>query len=364
MTWLALSDHMERRLSLRGIGTDKRPHRILPDDPDAMLQKGSLMFETRLSPEGGPQVLFGYQIAYPEIRSLEFSAIPGGGVSLVQVKGEDISHAAIRRKTVERTDVLRITYSWDAPRGWGCLTLETPEETDLISVPVETPPALCLEDIRILMLGKGTHTFAPDMIFAALSDQIEPVGPTPTLSLNAPVATPWGYVAASNLQRGDTVIGPWGQVIPVLHNVTRTVPARGSFEPIEMRNNYFGLLQDVIIAPHQRIVVDGPEVEYMFDHESVLMSARHLLNDFSAFPAPAGSLVTYTQLVLPGHETIDVAGTPMESLFIGELADDADLVAASLFRGVNRNGLPRHMTQSHRVLEWYEAITLAKKRAA
>ena len=87
MTWLALCDHNDRRFSLRGLGLDKRDRPQIEDSPRGLLTRGSILFETRLSPDGRPQLLFGYKTTYPWLRSLTFQAIPGGGIAMVQVQG-------------------------------------------------------------------------------------------------------------------------------------------------------------------------------------------------------------------------------------------------------------------------------------
>lgn len=364
MTWIAIADHSERRLSLRGLGEDKCEKPLFDDRPETLLNHGTLLMETRPSPDGRPQVLFGYKNPYPHLRSLTFQAVPGGGISMVQVHGEAISHAAISYQNRGRTDVLRIIYSWDIEAGWARLTLERPEDEHVVTVPVANPHPLTLEDIRDLMLGRRNHTFAPDMIFAALSDRIEPIGPAPTLHPETPLATPWGYRPVSQLRRGDTVLTQGGDVVPVLHRVNRTVPARGSFRPLRLRAPYFGLQQDVVVAPDQRLRIDGPEVEYLFNEEAVLVPARHLVNGFAALEEPVGPVTTYTQLVLPGHDTVLAGGTALESLYIGRIRRNAQRLASSVLHDADRSSLPEHGRPGHQVLKWYEAIHLARRRAA
>ncbi|NNE52906.1 MAG: hypothetical protein HKN30_10950 [Sulfitobacter sp.] len=364
MTWLALCDHNDRRFSLRGLGLDKRDGPQIEDSPRSLLTRGSLLFETRLSPDGRPQLLFGYKTTYPWLRSLTFQAIPGGGIAMVQVQGDAIRHAAIEHKEAGRTDVVRITYSWDSIAKWGRMTLEMPEETAVISVFVEDPNPLSLDDIRDLMLGRNGHTFSQDMVFAALSDEIEPIGPMPSLLADVPLATPRGYRAVGDLQRGDTVLTQRGDVVPVLQSVERRVPARGSYRPIRMRAPYFGLQQDIIVAPDQMLMIDGPEVEYLFSKEAVLVAARHLVNDFAARWEPCGPVISYSQLLLPRHETLLAAGTAVESLFIGRIRRDGQLLNASLLSDFERAHLPEHAQPAYQVLRWYDAIHLARSRAA
>ncbi len=364
MTWLALTDHDDRRFSLRGLGTDKKTEPVLHDDPRVMLTRGTIMFETRLSANERPQVLFGYKTTHPSLRSLTFQAIPGGGIAMVQVQGKDITHAAIQHNDAGRTDVVRITYSWDSTAQWGRMTLEQPEDTHVVSVVVDKPRPLSLDDIRDLMLGRNDQTFAPDMIFAALSDRIEPIGPTPTLLPSTPLATPWGYKPASQLRRGDTVMTKNTGVVPVLHRVSRMVPARGSFRPIRMRAPYFGLQDDIIVSPDQRLMIDGPEVEYLFGQEAVLVPARHLVNGFAALYEPCGPTICYSQLLLPSHDTMLAAGTALESLYIGRIRRNPTHLQSSVLHELDRSKLPEHGRPGHHVLRWYDAIHLARQRAA
>ncbi len=364
MTWLALTDKADRRLSLRGLGHEKRDTPVCPDQPDQILNRGSIMLETLVAEDSKPQVLFGYTQPHPTHRSLVFQAIPGGGVAMVHVQGDRIAHAAIAHKNAGRAEVLRLTYAWDIKYNWGRLTLEQVGEGTVTSVAVDDPLPMTLDDLRDLMLGRGQQHYGADMVFAALSDQIEPIGPGPTLSPDTPIATPWGYRNAGSLKRGDTVYTAEGVVVPVLQNVSRTVPARGSFAPIRMRAPYFGLQQDIIIAPDQHVVIDGPEVEYLFAREKVLTPARHLVNGFAALAEPAGHTIRYSQLILPQHETVTAAGAPLESMYIGRMRRDAHQLASSVLFGVDRGDLPEHAAPSHKVLKWYEAIHLAKRRAA
>ena len=84
MTWVALADQWERRFSLRGIGIDKQSAPVLQEDAGGAMMRGTLMFETRFSPEERPKVLLGYRHMKPAQRSLTIQVVPGGGIALVQ----------------------------------------------------------------------------------------------------------------------------------------------------------------------------------------------------------------------------------------------------------------------------------------
>ena len=160
--------------------------------------------------------------------------------------------------------------------------------------------------------------------------QIEPLGPMPALTGNVPIRTPCGYRRVGHLKRGDLILTEMGETVPVLHVIRRRVPARGSFRPVRLRAPYFGLRQDVIVAPHQRLVLSGSQVEYTFGREAVLVPARYLINGVSALAVDGPDELTYHQLLLPDHEVLLAAGCPMESLYIGRLRRKPEQLAASL----------------------------------
>lgn len=364
MSWLGLADRTERRFSLRGIGSDRIERRRHPEHEEYRLARGTLLLETRMMPDGRPHQLLGYSESWPDQRSLAVQAIPGGGIALVQVEGEHIAHAALQHKVAGRTDILRITFSWDTPRGWASLTVERPETDQVTTVNVENVRPVPLKSLQNMIMGRGDQCLDADVIFAALSDEVEPVGPMPSLSAKAMIATPWGYKRAEHLTRGDTVLTRDGQSVPVLHRVDRTCPARGSFAPLRLRAPYFGLVEDVVVAPHQRLVIDGSEVEYLFNQEAVLVPACHLVNGFAALHESPQTTMRYCQFILPEHEAIQVAGTVAESLYIGRIRRKRDVLDRTLLRTLDRQSLPEHTRTAFKELRWYDAIHLARQRVA
>jgi hypothetical protein len=75
-------------------------------------------------------------------------------------------------------------------------------------------------------------------------------------------------------------------------------------------------------------------------------------------------MVSYHNLLLPGHEELDAAGTQTESLYVGRLRRKPDLIGCSLLGACDRARLPEHPRPLWPVLKPYEAITLAMNRAA
>lgn len=362
MTWIALSDQNTNLFSLAGFsGSDALAGSSCVG---GHLPIGSLMVETRLSPRRGPQHLLGFHRPLPQVSSLSLQAVPTGGVVLVITQGNDVYHASIDHQPDERTDVLRITYSWDTIRRWGRLSVELPETGKCYTTTLKDPKPLAIDDIRDMATRPTRRTVDRDVVFLAVSTKIEPIGPLPALASNTPIRSPEGYRKAWDFRRGDVVATQSAGIVPVLHTLRRTVPALGSFSPVRLRAPYFGLLQDIVVAPHQRLMIRGSQVEYMFGVESVLIPACHLVNGRAAVRETGHQLVTYCHLLLPNHEGIDAAGAEIESLNIGRIRRRQALLEASLLTSFDRGTLPDHTHTVAPVLRPFDAISLAEARAA
>lgn len=364
MTWIAASDHENHYYAPTGLGRPEGGPTLIDTAGDALMTRGSLVIETRLPVTHRPRHLVYYN--RPGIWPLHLSlqAVPGGGLTLVLETGGEVLHRTINLSEAGRTDVLRITYAWDSQARWGQLALERTDRDQVLVLPVPAPRPLRFADALALVRPGADRYISPEVRYVALSDAIEPVGPMPSLTPDTPIATPDGYRAIKTIRRGDTVLTPTGEAIPVLHVLSREVPALGCFRPVRIRAPYFELQQDITLAPSQRLVLSGSEVEYLFGRESVLVPARHIAGSSGAGPAPSGPVVTYWQLLLPRHEALIAAGTVTESLFIGRLRRKKTDLAASILADIDRTTLPEHGRSIHPVLHAFEAVILAERRVA
>jgi len=363
MGWIALTTRDGGRFDAGGIDDARRPVPQAPD-PSALLPRGTLMLETRPAIGQRPQTLLSFGRTHPWNGGFSLQLLPSGGVALIETQERDLRHATLPFRPDDRSDSLRISYSWDAPARWGRLSLERPGIMGVRSIAVPPPHPMPLSDLRTAFTDPRQRHLDPEVIFAALSDAVEPVGPMPGLLGGVPVRIPGGYVEADRLQRGDCVRGTGGAVVPVLHRLSRSVPSAGSFRPVRLRAPYFGLRADIVVAPHQRLVIGGSDVEYLFGTEAVLVAAGHLVNGSAAVHAEAGPVTRYHALVLPEHEEIEAAGARTESLYLGRIRRKPEIVEMSLLAGLNRARLPEHPRPLWPVLKSYEAITLAMTRAA
>lgn len=338
----------------------------MPDSraPGRLMPCGTIMIETCLSDEFRPQMLLAFDRSGPRFGRFSIQALPTGGIVLVDALEDEIRHATLPYNADGRVEAVRITYAWDSDAGWGQLTLEHTATDAIESVAVEAPLPVPRDDLTFALQNMPQMDVSEDLVFAALSDEIEPVGPMPALTSKVPILTSEGEVPAADIRRGDVVITDYGERVPVLQVVSRTVPALGSFQPVRLRAPYFGLAGDIVVAPAQRLVMSGSEVEYMFGREAVLVPARHLINDRSAFYAKSAALVTYHHLLLPGHEAVLASGSSLESLYIGRLRRKPAALRSSVLAQFDRVRLPEHARPVWPVLKPFEAVTLASTRAA
>lgn len=357
MSWIAVSGQGRAWVCPERFGQTAASRNIL-------MPRGSILIETRISPEDRPQTLLSYERAHPWRGAFSVRAVPGGGIVLVMSQGEEVFHTVLQHSSDARHDVLRVTFSWDSEARMGRISLERPETDIVVQRATPAPPPMLLEDIYTLVRRPQLVEMDEDVLFFAVSDAIEPVGPMPSLVGQTPVLTPTGYRPVSALECGDTVVTRDNGIVPVLARLSRRVPALGMFQPVRLRAPYFGLQRDVVVAPYQRLVIGGSEVEYIFGREAVLIPALALVNGFAAVTEPAVQMVCYHQLLLPGHEPVISAGAEIETLYVGRLRRRRDHLARSLLADVPANLLPEHARAGLKVLRPFEAITLAEARAA
>lgn len=252
----------------------------------------------------------------------------------------------------------RLTVSWDNTLRRGLLSLELGADGTILQTDFPDPLPWLRSDVDCLASGGDGPVLGPGLSCFGVSDRFEPVGIMPTLATGTPILTPQGYRPVEMLRAGDFVLNADSARRRVLWAGAREVVARGQHCPIRLHAPYFGLLTDVTVAPDQRLLIGGPEVEYLFSQDAVLVEARALLNSNFASHSPVGNTTCYHQVLLDTHDTLDVAGCNMESLFIGNLREMPGIHASTVLRAMPANELPLHAKLAYPALRSYEATSL------
>jgi hypothetical protein len=122
----------------------------------------------------------------------------------------------------------------------------------------------------------------PSVLWFGLVRGEAPPATAPWIGARTLLQTPHGPTAAGYLKPGDLVQTVDQGLVPVIRVTHLDLPSRGSFAPILLRAPYFGSSFDLLVAADQRIRMTGPEVEYLFDEEAVLVVASALVDNRTA----------------------------------------------------------------------------------
>lgn len=366
MTWIGLTDHNTALFDQAGIAqAGSRPLRKF--GAEELLPRGALMLETDAPVQGAGRQILGYHHHHPWERGFDLRLTPNGSLAMTLIQGGRAILAALHHGMSGDNNRLRITYHWDAPQRRGWLALHRLGTTQHYLEPVIAPTPLCLGDVQDFFrapLGKQCAASVVDenLTYLALSDQPFVVGPMPSIAPDTPVLTVRGYQSIATLERGDLIVTPEGDQVPVLANISVTAPARGGGRPIRLRAPYFGLRQDITVSCEQRLCVSGPEIEFLFGTSGALVPVQHLVDGVAAFHVRSAPLATWHQLLLPKNEPMIAAGAAVQSLYIGRMRRRPDQIAQSLLADFDRSRLPEHGRQAFPVLKPFEAATLAQQR--
>jgi Hint domain len=322
----------------------------------ASLLRGTLLCEidpawTRAA--GAPLLHLARRLPVPVLLSVSLD--DAGRLHLVHRQGDRRVAMSVGTDGTQGAGHLRITYHWDVAAAVALLTVEDPGTGAIRQQIAADPPPLDMGDALALLDGAA----GAGVLWSALGTGRHPVGVGACFGGATPVATPSGAVLAAHLKAGDAVLTESGPQV-ALWSGQMTVPACGSYRPIRLVAPYFAAGADLTVPPHARIAVSGPEVEYLFDADEVLVEARHLVNGHTAVWADTGPLATWHGILFSGHHLVRADGCRMESLFLGGLAAAPDLARTTVLGGLVRDGrLPRHRVPVRRELCAFEAATLA-----
>ncbi|WP_236626174.1 Hint domain-containing protein [Actibacterium mucosum] len=320
---------------------------------------GSLLLEAdfgRARPT--EHTLLTLQMSDPMRSHMSFHLSVDGALTFARRIGSDHRQVTMKTGTSGLEGPVRITCHWDVPANRGLLTMEAISDGVMVQKPFASPLPILAGEARALSRAEGGVTVSSAIRSISLSDCREPVGLAPCLGPNAPVLTPGGYRPVQELRAGDKITNYAGETQRIAWIGSVDAPAGGQFQPVRLNTPYFGLITDILVGPEARVMVSGPEVEYLFGDESVLVEARALLQTGFAKRERAGLTMRYYQILLEDHDILDVAGAPVESLFIGNLAAMPDVLATTILEDQPAALLPKHKRLAFRALRDYEAFTL------
>jgi len=329
----------------------------LPDND--MLPRGSLYAEADLGRwKRDDQILFLLHRKGPETSHISVHLGADGAIIYGRRLGGEHRQVTLSTDDLRLEGTIRLTISWDMTARRGLLSLEVVSDGTLLQKEFTDPLPWLPADVMRLKAPAGDVAFGPSLRSLGLSDGLEPVGVAPGLAAGTPVLTPSGLRPIEAINAGDMVQTCDGDNRPVIWSGCREVLARGRFRPIRLHAPYLGLAGDVVVAPEQRLVIRGAEVEYLFSEEAALVEAHTLLHSNFAAIEPAGATIRYHQVLLEEHAILNIAGAQMESLFIGDLRSNPGVLRTTILGNFPAGRLPIHNKLAYPALRNYEAVTL------
>ncbi|NBD31030.1 MAG: hypothetical protein GVY31_13455 [Alphaproteobacteria bacterium] len=360
MRWLGLRQRYDRVFDPDGLGGTATAE---PSAEDALITRGTLLVEVELVPTGRPVNLVRYSVLDPWPASLSLVQEPDGTLRLLMRLGPRQLSVALRTELATRSDTVIVSFGWDGPGRTGMMSAYVPDTGCLWQTQVPGPFPLMLRDIRRMVLDDAACRCADLVTYFAMAEGLCPAGPMPSLDPQARIETPNGATRLRDLRAGDHVFDSDYTLREICWAGSVTLPAAGRFAPLRMRAPYHGLAEDLILAPDQRLLLAGTEIEYLFGQERVSAAVRHLSDRHSVEPAILRApFVSYRQILLDQPAEIIANGAAVLSFDAQPLFSDPRLVRHSVLSGLNRENWPVVTRFGVPVLRDYEALTLEEAR--
>ncbi len=360
MSWIALSDLASPAFNIRGIGVPRNaPQTRGPMIRHEILPRGTFLIEFRAeAAPGKPQTVLEYRREAEWLRELRLTLDAAGHISLDIRQGGTRSRGAIAIAPPAPDSRLRLSYAWHAPQRAARLTVEVIGEGRIFQADAWDPVPIPAGDIKAITRNGRATQISKTVEYFAFSDAIEPIGFGNGILAGTPVETTLGPVPVEKLRLGDMVVTATAGPQPVRWIGRRKVPALGGLRPVRLRAPYFGLSEDIRLAPAHRVRLGREEAEYLLGEAEVLFPAGRLVNGRRALAETHPRLVTYHQILLDVHDCLLHDGLWAESLFVGTIARRPDLVRSTVLAEMPISAVPVHRPFSRTRLTEVETRTL------
>jgi hypothetical protein len=290
--WIALSDQTD--LPVSAVQGD--------------LDRGVLVVEIEM-PLAGAGVLLDcrHEGATPDdVVALSLFHDLGAGIALLHRRGGRMMRHVLPGPLIQRVGTARLSFAWDCAAGRWTLDLELAGEK--IGVRGDVVMPMPMVQLQALCQGGAGVQRHPSVLWHGVAEGAGLPRPMAWLGTATPILTARGTVAAGALRPGDRMITRDNGTVPLI-GVTRVqVPGRGSLAPVRLRTPFYGRRGDMLVSPDQTIWISGPEAEYLFGEEEVLVLARHLADGEMALTDNRRAVAQGVVLDLGTSELIEADG--------------------------------------------------------
>ncbi|MEM1237203.1 MAG: Hint domain-containing protein [Pseudomonadota bacterium] len=362
MSWVGLADCDDAEFDLTGLASRRRNHASqMPQCLDSLAYRGTIMVEANVAQFTVPRPLINHQ--HGEGFWLDMAFGTDDTLDFTLTIGDQMWEARLPLVITDMLHPVRITYSWDVATRAAILSVCQPRSYNLEQILLYAPRPIPWAALHGLIQDAPAMCRSNDVTYLAVSRGFEPAGMMPGVEGGTPVATTQGNVEMAKIRAGDTIITKDGRHVPVLGRLQRTLPARGSFTPFNLRAPYLGLKRDVILAGEALVQLEGADVEYLLGCERVLAQVNQLGEGKSSPLRSDHPTVSYHQLVFDGVEILN-AGVGICSMNFATQRPNRIAAAATLWADLHGNWPGHHGTEPHPIARPYEIVTINASRAA
>ncbi|WP_420861624.1 Hint domain-containing protein [Algirhabdus cladophorae] len=357
MSWIGLCDFEQPAFRVGGLHNPDRP----PNATDSVLAKGTILAEVLLTPSTSDHVILDYKCSGDWPLRVNIQKATCGTFWMYIEQGRYNHLHALPTPLAHFAGTVQISYSWDGPSRLGHLGVYVPATGLVYQNHLDAPRPMPMGALADMTLTQSTRRHCDGLAFFAVSNQVEPLGVPLGLTSGTTVLCKKAPRTVGDLRPGMTVVCHGQPDQQVQWAGSRLRPARGAALPIRIRAPYLGLTQDLIVAADQKIALDGPDVEYLFSQESVLVRARDLIHGPMAMIEMRPKVMRYAHVFLTNQSMIRANGCLTESLHLTTSAQNGLKSQNTMSRLCN---VEAHTTQSTPSLRGFEAMTLNRILAA
>jgi hypothetical protein len=231
---------------------------------------------------------------------------PQSGLGLMRRDASGVRRHMLPAGLETDARLARLLFRWDAAERLWSLRLDDAEGRSLGSACGQEPGPLPLPMLAALCQGVTRRDAA--VLWYGVTDSPVPPPNRAWIGRATPVATVTGDVPAALLRPGDWVLTRDAGPVRLRAVVPLDLPSRGSHAAIVLRAPYYARQTDLLVSASQRVVLGGPEAEYLFGDEEVLVSAGALADGRSAITDSRRVTTPSVALDLGGAHLIEAGG--------------------------------------------------------
>ncbi len=326
--WLVLSDRAPD-------DSDGAPSQAPAPSPE-IVESGMFVVELAL-PLEEPAVLLDFHSQEGWPRTFTLFHDPGAGFVLIHRQGQSVARHKLPGTLVHQVGTGRLRLRFNAPERVWDMQFEYLDGAgagkDRLVSHGQNPLPIRPDDLHGLSRQPARSARHGAVLWFGLTSGGTLPARAPWIGQRTPLETGRGLVLAGHLKPGDLVATADGGLTPLRRSTRLDLPACGSFAPVILRAPYFGTSTDLLVASDQRVGLSGPEVEYLFGEDEVLVEAGALVDGRSALSEKRRAVASVLILEFDHPALVIADGCPL-------------LVARA------------DQTPLHRMLQGYEVLTL------